>query len=254
MSLFGKKFCDVCGQKIKLMGNRKLEDGNLCKECAKDLSPFFSERRRSTVADIKEHLAYREANKEAVAAFNATRTLGRNTKVILDEDARKFIVSSSKRWKEENPDVLDFSQVTGCHVDINETQKELKQRDKDGNEVSYNPPRHQFSYDLTMIIHVNHPWFNEIRFKLNNISIRVEPPPGRMIFRGGEETARRSMEYREMEALGEEIREALMQVRQDVRDEVAAMNAPKVAMTCPHCGATTIPTNGLCEYCNGAVS
>jgi len=44
-----------------------------------------------------------------------------------------------------------------------------------------------------------------------------------------------------------------LQVRQDVRDEVAAMNAPKVAVTCPHCGATTIPTNGLCEYCSGAV-
>ena len=127
MALFDKKFCDVCGQRIKLLGNRKLEDGNLCKECAKDLSPFFSERRRSTVADIKEHLAYREANKDAVAAFNATRTLGRWTKVILDEDQKKFIVSGSKRWKEENPDVLDFAQVTGCHVDINERQSELKQ-------------------------------------------------------------------------------------------------------------------------------
>ncbi len=230
MALFDKKFCDVCGQRIKLLGNRKLEDGNLCKECAKDLSPFFSERRRSTVADIKEHLAYREANKDAVAAFNATRTLGRWTKVILDEDKKKFIVSGSKRWKEENPDVLEFAQVTGCHVDIDERQSELKQRDKEG-----------------------HRWFNEIRFKLNNSSIMVEPPPARLFKTGGEEVARRSMEYREMETLGEEIREALLQVRQDVRDEVAAMNAPKVAVTCPHCGATTIPTNGLCEYCSGAV-
>ncbi len=253
MALFDKKFCDICGQRIKLLGNRKLEDGNLCKECAKNLSPFFSERRRSTVADIKEHLAYREANKDAVAAFNATRTLGRWTKVILDEDKKKFIVSGSKRWKEENPDVLDFAQVTGCHVDIDERQSELKQRDKEGKEQSYNPPRYQYYYDLTMIIHVNHRWFNEIRFKLNNSSIMVEPPPARLFKTGGEEVARRSMEYREMETLGEEIREALLQVRQDVRDEVAAMNAPKVAVTCPHCGATTIPTNGLCEYCSGAV-
>ena len=36
MALFGKIFekknCDICGNEIKFMGNRKLEDGNLCKE------------------------------------------------------------------------------------------------------------------------------------------------------------------------------------------------------------------------------
>ena len=38
---FDKKYCDVCGDKIGLLGNRKLEDGNLCKDCAKKLSPFL---------------------------------------------------------------------------------------------------------------------------------------------------------------------------------------------------------------------
>ena len=38
------------------MGNQKLEDGNLCKDCAKQLSPWFSDRRRSTVEDIKNAL------------------------------------------------------------------------------------------------------------------------------------------------------------------------------------------------------
>ena len=80
MGLFGKIFekknCDICGAEIGLLGNRKLEDGNLCKECAAKLSPFFSDRRRSTVEQIREQLDYREANKERVAAFNATRTLG----------------------------------------------------------------------------------------------------------------------------------------------------------------------------------
>ena len=36
MGLFDKKYCDVCGEKIGLLGNRKLEDGNLCKECARE--------------------------------------------------------------------------------------------------------------------------------------------------------------------------------------------------------------------------
>ena len=52
MGLLDKKYCDICGEKIGLLGNRKLEDGNLCKDCAKQLSPWFSDRRRSTVEDI----------------------------------------------------------------------------------------------------------------------------------------------------------------------------------------------------------
>ena len=73
--IFVKKECDICGGEIGLLGNRKLEDGNMCKECAAKLSPFFSERRESTVAEIKEQLAYREANKEVVAAFNPTKVV-----------------------------------------------------------------------------------------------------------------------------------------------------------------------------------
>ena len=69
MGLFDKKYCDICGEKIGLLGNRKLEDGNMCKDCAKKLSPFFSERRSSTVDEIKQQLAYREQNKQVLAGF-----------------------------------------------------------------------------------------------------------------------------------------------------------------------------------------
>ena len=64
MGLFDKKYCDICGEKIGLLGNRKLEDGNLCKDCARKLSPFFSERRNSTVEDIRRQLAYRAENEK----------------------------------------------------------------------------------------------------------------------------------------------------------------------------------------------
>ena len=113
MGLFGKIFekksCDICGGEIGLLGNRKLEDGNLCKECAKKLSPFFSERRRSTVEQIREQLDYREANKDRVAGFNTTRTLRGDTKVLLDEDAQCFNPSPPRRGGgDANPDVMDF--------------------------------------------------------------------------------------------------------------------------------------------------
>ena len=55
---FKKKECSICGGEIGLLGNRKLEDGNMCKNCAAKLSPWFSERRSSTVEEIKTQLDY----------------------------------------------------------------------------------------------------------------------------------------------------------------------------------------------------
>ena len=46
----------------------------------------------------------------------------------------------------------------------------------------------------------------------------------------------------------------LTQVRKDVRQQIEQEAAPKTAVTCPYCGATTTPdVNGCCEYCGGAV-
>ena len=87
MGLFGKLFekkeCAICGGEIGLLGNRKLEDGNMCKACAAKLSPWFDERRHSTVAQIEEQLEYRESNKENVAAFRTTLSLGETASLAL---------------------------------------------------------------------------------------------------------------------------------------------------------------------------
>lgn len=238
MGLFKKKSCSICGGEIGLLGNRKLEDGNLCKDCAKKLSPFFSDRRRSTVEEIREQLEYREANKEKVAAFNTTRTLGSDTKVLLDEDAQLFLVTASSRWREDNPDVMEFSQVTGCNTEVRESRTEIMWEDEEGNTKSYEPPRYDSDYDVYVTIHVNTPYFDDIEFQINNF--RIEE--------------RGSVEFREAERQANEIREALTQLHQDIRANATAANAPKVAVVCSHCGATTLPdANGCCEYCGGAL-
>lgn len=251
MGLFDRKYCHICGEKIGLLGNRKLEDGNLCKDCAKKLSPWFSDRRSSTVEEIKAQLAYREENREKVAAFHTTRTLGTGTKVMLDEDDGKFLVTSARNLEEANPDVLDFGDVTGCNLDIDESRRELLREDEDGNEVSYNPPRYEYSYDFYITIFVNHPYFDQMRFQVNNSSVDITPPP---TFRGSfnPET---NAEYRNYQALAEEIRQALTQVREDVRERIQQAAAPKAAVQCPCCGATTTPDErGCCEYCGGALN
>ena len=250
---FKKKNCSICGGEIGLLGNRKLEDGNMCKNCAAKLSPWFSDRRSSTVEEIKEQLSYREANKAEVAAFNTTRTFGSGTKVLMDEDAQKFMVTSSRDLAEANPDVLDFSQVTGCDMDIKESRMEETREDQDGKRVSYHPPRYYYKYNFYMIIRVNHPYFDTIKFKLNDFEVEINPtnavpemrkPNGHFI-----------PDYREFEDMGREIKETLTQVRQQVRQQAAAAAAPKQAVTCPWCGATTTPdASGCCEYCGGSVN
>jgi len=254
MGLFGKLFdkqCSICGKEIGLLGNRKLEDGNMCKECAAKLSPWFSDRRNSTVSEIEEQLAYREENKKAVEAFNVTLSLGTDMKVLIDEDAGKFMVTRERNIKNANPDVLDFSQVTGCQLDIDENQTEETREDKDGNEISYQPPRYFYSYDFRMIIKVNHPYFDEISFDLNSSDVEINPNRG-MVTRPNPQM---NTDYKEYEEMGKEIKEILTQARKQVREEAKAAAAPKTAVTCPCCFATTIPdANGCCEYCGGSVN
>ena len=111
MGLFDKKYCDVCGAKIGFLGNRKLEDGNLCKDCAGKLSPFFSDRRNSTVAEIKEQLAYREENKQQLDDFLPSVTFDGSKKVYIDPISERFIVTRLSDWRSGNPDLISFLHV-----------------------------------------------------------------------------------------------------------------------------------------------
>ena len=206
MGLFDKKFCDVCGEKIGLLGNRKLEDGNLCKDCAKKLSPFFSERKQSTVADIKEQLAYREENEHRLDSFRPTRTYGESMKVYIDDMAGTFIVTRMSNWKSENPDIIGLNQVTSCNLDIDEDRDELYYEDEEGNRKSYTPARYEYRYEFFVVINVNSPWFSQIRFSLN--------PSNRP-------DSRYTELYREYERVGNELCAALM------RQGTAAYGAPQ---------------------------
>ncbi|MBR5756216.1 MAG: DUF4428 domain-containing protein [Firmicutes bacterium] len=247
MGLFSKKNCSVCGGEIGLLGNRKLEDGNLCKNCAAKLSPWFTERRKSTVEDIKAQLEYREANKEAVKNFKTTRSIGDYTKVLFDEDAKKFMVSRGRKLEDENPDVLDYSMITDVKLDIEEDKDEAQTQDKDGKSVSYNPPRYKYGYDFKIKIQLNHPYFDDIEFQLN--SSRVETTDT-AVPAMRKPDPRTNVDYCEYEKMGNEIVSMLSAGRQQIRDAAAAAAAPKVRRVCPGCGATTAgDANNCCEYC-----
>lgn len=276
MGLFDKKYCDICGEKIGLLGNKKLADGNMCKNCEKQLSPWFSERKQSNLEEIKGQLAYREENKEAVRAFHTTRSLGENMKLLLDEDAKKFMVTNAGNLESANPDVLDFSQVTGCRLDVDEHKHEQYREDGQGNRVSYSPARYRYSYDFYMKIDVNHPYFSEISFKLNRSSVdtgdhsayesssnTVQGGAGlggailnavNAAVNGGSGANYRNAEFQQYMDMGEEIKSILLQARQEVRDQAEKKKAPKKTIVCPYCAATTTPDDsGCCEYCGASL-
>lgn len=275
MGFFDKKYCDICGDKIGLLGNKKLEDGNLCKNCAAKLSPFFSERRHSTVEEIREQLAYREDNKAAVKAFHTTRSFGQGKKLLIDEDAKKFMVTSARDLEEANPDVIDFADVTGCDLKIDEDRDEIKKKDAEGKSVSYDPPRYEYSYNFDILIRVNNPYFDEISMRLNNSRVKtgersataaahkpvqnlaqamLQGAASVLVSGGAGADGAWNAEYLEYKKMGEEIRDVLMQTRQEVRDEIARQGAPKKQVICPFCGATTeINAAGCCEFCGGSL-
>ena len=263
MGLFDKKYCSVCGEKIGLLGNRKLEDGNLCKECAKKLSPWFNERRHSTVEDIKGQLAYREDNQKKVAQFHTTRSYGSYWKIMLDETHHWLIVTQAHDIRAANPDVIDFTAVTGCRYDINEHRTELKYKNASGEQVSYNPPRYEMCYEFDMTISVNSPYFDEMPFRLNSASVRVttEMPSGgfgRMFggMHGGYDPSF-NPEYRQYKELADELCRVLNNLG---RESAAAPQdfapQPPVQQTAPVSGPWNCPACGaaneggkFCQFC-----
>ena len=168
MGLFDKKYCDICGEKIGLLGNRKLEDGNLCKDCARKLSPFFSDRRNSTVEEIKQQLVYREENERKLADFRPDSTFGEHKKVYVDRAGAKFIVTAASNWRNANPDLISFSQVTGVNTDIHENKTEIYYKDEEGKSQSYNPRRYECNYEFNVTILVDSPWFDKIELELSD--------------------------------------------------------------------------------------
>lgn len=206
--VFDKKVCDICGGDIGLLGNRKLADGNLCKDCARKLSPWMTDRRQSTVEEISQHLAYREKNREVLATIHPTKVLGTGMKVYVDEAAGKFFVTRSGNWREQNPDVIDISQVVDVQTEVTEHRTEQYHNDREGNSVPFDPPRYDFSYEFETTLIIDSPYFNEIGFELTD-----DRPENRL-----------SREYREYEQMANDLRATLMPATVQAAPGVDAKN------------------------------
>ncbi|MBR6208395.1 MAG: DUF4428 domain-containing protein [Oscillospiraceae bacterium] len=257
--LFEKKICSVCGREIKFLGNRKLEDGNLCRDCEKKLSPWFDGRRHASAEEIRRQLHSREENRALVAAFRTTHSLGRSTRLLLDEDAMRFMITDARDLDAANPDVLSFSQITGCDIDIRESRREETRtvKDKEGHShsESYDPPHIIYTYHFYVEVRVDAPYFDTMRFPVNS-GVEIRPWESGRLYRNGIPAGARMLDaaYRETDRLAREIKRALDAARERARDQAAAAARPREAVLCPFCGASTVPDeNNRCEYCGSAL-
>ena len=203
---------------------------------------------------------------EVVIGLESTSVYGDRYKVMIDEDAGRFMVAQTRNYREENPDVIDFKDVTGVDIDIDEDRDEEMREDSEGNEVSYNPPRYNYSYDFNIVIRVRNPYFDEIRIQLNNSSVYINYSDyssggdfnisiGGVSLgtnNSGKPDPHQSVDYCEYEKMCKDIKAALTSGRKQAREQAAAANAPRIPVVCKCCGATTMPDmNGCCEFCGG---
>ena len=155
-----------------------LEDGNCCKECAGKLSPWFDERRHSTVEQIRRQISSREENRQKLQSWNHDMVFGEYQKLYIKFAGRvpdSFVISSASNYKEANADILQFAHVSSCDADIRESHKELKQKNAQGEEVSYNPPRYEYSYEFYVkLMIMGCEYIDDMRFRLNRNTLKLE--------------------------------------------------------------------------------
>jgi len=263
--LFEKKDCEICGGEIGLLGNRKLVDGDMCKVCAAKLSPWFEDRRESTVAQIKEQLAYREANAAELAnSFRPTKTVGDYYKLyVMYEDGcpSKFVVSNDADYVEENADIIKFSDVTFCNVDIQEEQNELKRENDAGEEVSYNPPRFEYRYDFCIELGIRSPYFDNISFQINRNTVEMISVMPTQHSAGALKRAlaannafdpSNNPEFRKYQTMCDEITEIVRQGQQGIPAEMSAV--PDVSLEAANASASDTLAVKICPACNAEVT
>ena len=176
--VFKKQDCEICGKEVGMFGYKKLEDGEICKDCVKLLSPWFEDRRHATVAQIKEQIAYRERNAKELEGFTVSRVIGEAYKMYIEEVNGvpvRFFVTDASDYKAANPDIISFKDVMSCVTDIEVRDEEMKQRDAEGKMVSYNPPRYKQHHNFYIKMQIrNNPYFDDIRFHVNRGVVTLE--------------------------------------------------------------------------------
>ena len=163
--LFEKKDCEICGGEIGLLGNTKLADGDMCKDCKAKLSPLFRVTKETTVSDIVQQIAYREENIKALEDFHPDEEFGNSEKLFVDTAAKKFAFAANGDWQGTESDILDFAQVTRVETDIEEyidSTSESHDEDEEYDSTDENETVDVPVSNFHVVLHVDSPYFDTI--------------------------------------------------------------------------------------------
>ena len=267
MGLFSKKYCDICGEKIGLFGCRKLEDGMICSDCADQLSPWFDDRRHSTLEEIRAQLADREENKKAVAAFHADLELGENYRLLIDRTAGKFLVATETgvlTMGSSNPDIFSLSQVRDARMDISEVRNELYWEDGEGKRRAYDPRKFEYRYNFYIELQLDHPYVDNIRFRVNQDTVEVQWQEQSFSIFSSRATPTSDYGYRRYKNMCQEMIDNLLTAGEEREPTVLPRKEPEPAreeaepegdypmMFCPFCGTRTRKAK-FCTNCGANI-
>ena len=170
------EYCILCGAEASSFGSRSVAEGWLCGGCVEKMSPWFRCRQDTTSEQLRAHLDYREKNRAFVADFHPNARLWKNPALYLDDARQWFAVSDAaiKDFPAENPDILEYGQILQCDTEIEEHRTEIKRLAPGLGRISYRPKRYNYRFHIWLRILVRHPFFDEMRFCLNQRPLIVK--------------------------------------------------------------------------------
>jgi hypothetical protein len=256
MGIFAKKECSICGDKSGLLSNKKLADGNLCKNCRAKLSPFYDLSSRDTAADIAAQLEYRERNLIELERFHPTVTAGGAGKVFIDMNSGKFTLASERELREGNPDLFDLRGLHSCSFYARER---IIKGDEDESD--------RFEYDFYLKLTVDHPFLRGLAYRYNDEPVanrrnRIREEEIRKIYLGQKDIKsglsallsgvdrKATEQYLEQYAIGQEMIEALTGAAEAFRatPRQPARSAAAEVRFCSNCGAR-VDGGAFCTQC-----
>ena len=269
MGIFSKKECSICGDKSGLLTNRKLADGNLCKECRARLSPFYDVTNRDTVALVAAQLEYRERNLSELDRFRPSVAVGGAYKIFIDTAWGKFAVALERELREGNPDLFDLGGLRGCSFTARER---IIKGDEDESD--------HFDYDFYLRFSVDHPFVRSFSCAYSGVTVasknRIKEEEIGKIYRGQKEIKtgfaaffsgvdrRATEEYLRQYALAQDMIDALSGAAASFRSSQMfsrpvysqpaapafspAAPAPGRVNFCANCGAK-VDGGAFCPHC-----
>lgn len=182
--VFSKESCISCGKEAGSLSRKRLgDDSVVCKDCAKDLSPFFNDFKGSTADAIRAQLEARERNRAALPSFHVDEAYGEGDALLIDRRQGLFCVASGMCGRQvesgaqlvdANPDLIGLFAIRGVEVEgAGHSGREVK-RTENGEQVSYDPKRYEYPCNVRLHLTIDHPYVKAMSADMTNGTVYIQ--------------------------------------------------------------------------------